>query len=273
LAERGYLTLTGSAGEPSRWANRAARLARRALAFLPGGRSWRERLRARRLISRAFVQAIDWSRTRAWFGLDRGLWINTGDEPHGMVDWNRDYEPLRLQLIAELEALEDPETGRRVVRKVHCREALYRTHDFSGLPDLVIEPMRARDDPRARYLLSERLRPHGAMGFVGPSSPISGYHTSSGILLLRGHGVPAGARLTDAAIIDVAPTILRAMSLPGGEEMDGTALLDFGGGATSRRSRSPGKPGGAVKSPTGPAMSEDAQRQVEDQLKSLGYLD
>jgi len=273
LAERGYLALTGSAGEPSRWANRAARLARRALAFLPGGESWRERLRARRLISRAFVQAIDWSRTRAWFGLDRGLWINTEGEPHGMVDWNRDYEPLRLQLIAELEALEDPETGRRVVRKVHRREALYRTHDFSGLPDLVIEPMRGRDDPRRRYLLSERLRPHGATGFVGPSCPISGYHTPAGILLLRGRGVPAGARLTDAAIIDLAPTILRAMGLPGGEEMDGMALFDFGGDVILRRPRSPGKPRGAAGSPTEPAMRQNEQRQVEDQLKGLGYLD
>jgi len=274
LAERGYLTLTGASGEPHPWKNRAARLARHILGFLRIGECWRERLRARRLISEAFVRAIDWGRTRAWFGLDRGVWLNVaGRDPLGTVKTGDEYEGLRSQLIAELEALEDPETGRRVVAAVHRREELFHGPNLAAAPDLLLEPAHDAGDPRGRDVLSERLGFRGPARFVGPSSPISGYHTPEGVLLLWGRGVPAGVRLAGAEMIDVAPTILRAINLPGSEEMDGKVLLELGGrekGAAEALSEASAESSAARKNR---GISEDEQLQVEQQLKDLGYLD
>jgi predicted AlkP superfamily phosphohydrolase/phosphomutase len=277
LAERGLLALTGRRGEPRAWANRAARLARHALAFLPGGEEWREKLRARRLISDAFVKAIDWSRTRAWFGLDRGVWLNVeGRDPLGMVKPGGEYERLRSQLIAELESLEDRETHHRIVRKVHRRETLYRGDDLSRAPDLIIEPARHADDLRGRFILSERLvvpPSGGPVGFVGPSAPISGYHKPDGVVLFWGKGVPANARLNKAEMGDVAPTIVQAMDVPGSEELEGKALIHFGRRDTPVPHNLPGKSVGFRTQEEGPKISEDERRRIEQQLKNLGYLD
>jgi len=274
LAERGLLVLTGGRSEAGLWMSRMARLARGALAFLPGSAGLRERLRARRLISRAFTRAIDWPRTRAWFGLDRGLWLNVeGRDPSGTVQPAVEYERLRSELIAELESLEDPETRHAVVRRVHRREDVYHGPELSRSPDLIIEPARHAEDPRGRYVLSERLGFRGPAGFVGPSAPISGYHAPEGILMVRGGGVRAGARMTGAEIVDVAPSILAALQVPGGKEMDGKALF----GSRERGTPAGRPPAGKSVGPDGAkdraAMSEGDQRRVEEQLKNLGYLD
>jgi len=284
LAERGWLHLTGRRGEPGAWASGAARLARHAFGFLPGGEMLRERLRARRLISRAFVSAIDWSRTRAWFGLDRGLWLNVaGREPLGTVKSGEEYEQLRSQLIADLESLEDPETGYRVVRKVHRRETLYRGEALLRLPDLIIEPARRAEDPRGRFVLSERLELGGPPRFVGPSAPLSGHHTPEGIVLLWGRGVPPDTRLMGSEIGDIAPTVVQAMGLPNGEEMDGKPLFNVGkrdtpvvpppAGAIHELPFSPDRSSGPAIPEEATQMSEDDRRLVEQQLKNLGYLD
>ena len=274
LVERGLLVLKGGRPEPSLWISGMARLARGALAFLPGTGGLRERLRARRLISQAFTRAIDWSRTCAWFGLDRGLWLNVeGRDPLGMVKSAGEYDRLRSQLIAELESLEDPETGNAVVRKVHRREDVHHGPELSRAPDLVIEPARNANDPRGRYVLSERLGFHGPGRFVGPSAPISGYHTPEGILLVRGRGVQPGAQMTGAEIVDVAPSILGAMGVLGGREMDGRELFGARGCEVSGGERPFDKSVGPSVAKESVAMSESDRRQVEEQLKSLGYLD
>lgn len=274
LAERGWLVLTGRRTEPAAWSNRAARLARRVLRVLPGCEGLRERLRARQTVSRTFLSAIDWKRTRAWFGLDRGLWLNVeGRDPLGTIKTGEEYETLRSLLVAELDELKDPETGYRMVAKVHRREELFHGTALAEAPDLVIEPARVAGDVRGCYVLSERLGFQGAGRFAGPSAPISGYHAPEGILLLRGRGISPGARLDNARIMDVAPTILRAMGLPGEEEMDGEALADFGAGRGKTGERLRGSTPPSSVSEQEPRISENEQREIERQLKDLGYLD
>lgn len=272
LAGRGLLVLSGEAAEPSGWSHRMARLARRALARLPGCGGLRERFRARRLISDAFVRAVDWRKTRAWFGLERGLWLNVaGRELLGTVAQEMDYDRLRSELIAELESIEDPETGHRVVMKVHRREEIYSGPCVDSAPDLVIEPAHDRDDPAGRYLLSERLNVRTPERFVGPSAPITGGHTPDGVLLAWGRGVEAGKTLEGAEIIDVAPTILDAMAVPGGNEMDGRRLFPD----TEHRSKTPPSEPRARSEPVAPgaAMNDRERRLVEERLKNLGYID
>jgi predicted AlkP superfamily phosphohydrolase/phosphomutase len=274
LAERGFLALTGAPDEPSAWTRRLARAGRRAVATLPGGDRVRERLRARRLLSDAFIRAIDWPRTRAWFGQDRGVWLNiAGREPQGIVQPGKEYEQLREQLAVDLESLEDPETGQRLVAKVHRREEIYTGPETGNAPDLIIEPARNTDDYSGRYVLSERLGFDGPGRFTGPSAPISGHHTSEGVLFLRGPGVRAGARIAQAGIVDVAPTIMSALGLPGAEAMNGRPLDSIFERPREPAVARPAARAGSAEHAEPPAVSDDDRRRIEERLQDLGYLD
>ena len=77
------------------------------------------------------------------------------------------------------------------------------------------------------------VSPYGAMAPSGwrramslGRLPVEGVLTgrADGVLLLRGDGVRAGHFVGDAAIADVAPTLLYALGLPVGRDMDGRAL-------------------------------------------------
>src|SRR5262249_2246594 len=82
--------------------------------------------------------AIDWSRTKAWGdgGYYGRLFLNVkGREPRGIVD-PADYEKVRSDLIAEIEAIEDPD-GRNIGSRAHRPEELYR--ECRGVPpDLIV---------------------------------------------------------------------------------------------------------------------------------------
>jgi predicted AlkP superfamily phosphohydrolase/phosphomutase len=310
LAERGWLALTDRPrGEPGGWTKRWTQAARRLLRPIPGTARLRERLRARRLLSEAFVRAIDWPRTRAWFGPDRGLWINVaGRDPLGCVQPGEEYERARPELIGALEALVDPETGHRLIRAAHRKEAIYAGPALDDAPDIILEPARHPSDPSGRYILTERLGREWhrlatcrgpAARFVGPSAPISGNHTPEGIIMLWGKGVRAGTRLEGARIIDVSPTILHIMGMAGAEAMDGRVLAEAFEEAsppflspprTGGKSVSPPSAGGIKGGEPGilqaalkcelrtpetpqPVLTDDERRLLEERLKDLGYLD
>ncbi len=68
----------------------------------------------------------------------------------------------------------------------------------------------------------EGLRRAAALGRVPLEGVLSG--RADGVLLLRGSGVRPGSFVGDAAIEDVVPTLLYALGLPVGRDMDGRAL-------------------------------------------------
>jgi predicted AlkP superfamily phosphohydrolase/phosphomutase len=86
-----------------------------------------------------WFEHVDWSRTRAFaLGLT-GLFLNRkGREQSGIVREGEEYRKLCAELQAKLEALVDPETGRRAIRKVRavaeCFDGPYRL----DAPDLLI---------------------------------------------------------------------------------------------------------------------------------------
>lgn len=86
-----------------------------------------------------FWPNVDWRRTRAYhLGLG-GLYINlAGREAEGVVAPGEEYERLRRELAAKLEAIIDPATGQHVVSRVFLREQVYRTFDPQLIPDLIV---------------------------------------------------------------------------------------------------------------------------------------
>jgi len=83
-----------------------------------------------------------------------------------------------------------------------------------------------------------------------------------------------GARLDHASIYDIAPTILHAMGLALGKDMDGHVLGDMFQGELAARQDAlietwdNGPTAGAAS----PALPADVDQKVLEHLRSLGYI-
>ena len=163
---------------------------------------------------------IDWARTRAWGdgGYYGRLFMNVrGREPSGTVE-PRDYERVRTDLIAGIEAITDPK-GRVIGSKAYRPEDLFRA--VNGVaPDLIV------------YFGDLDWRSVGAVGMGGihtfdnDTGPDEANHDWQGIFVLSTAGGEAPLRglLPEVSIYDVTPTLLRLLGQPVPEGLAGRPL-------------------------------------------------
>jgi arylsulfatase A-like enzyme len=148
---------------------------------------------------------------------------------------------------------------------VHRKEQIYSGDFLAEAPELVI----AMDDHR-----TEVMAELGSEGLFVSSDARNGTHTPDGFLIAKGPGIPAGQR-TEASLLDIAPTALHLMGIPIPEESDGEVLLRiYAENAEPRRrpvERDQVGPYGPTGDP-GTVYTEEELRQVEKQLRDLGYL-
>lgn len=179
------------------------------------------------------------------------------------VDEDRDdYEAVRDQLIEDLLAVTDPETGERVVREAWKREERYGGDYLHLVPDVVVLPY-----PNYNVNANPYTDTFGQF----PGMENEGTHDAApdGILLGAGPNVAATAERERVSLLDIAPTILHLLdsAVPG--NMDGTVptgLLDGDAADRSVEYRDP-MPYAAGADP---ALGE--RDDVEDRLEDLGYL-
>jgi predicted AlkP superfamily phosphohydrolase/phosphomutase len=218
--------------------------------------------------------AADWSRTKAYrvpmFYFVEGIEINVkGRQPLGIVEPGREYEELRDEIIAELEKLTDPDTGRPVVSEAIKKEQEYSGPLMDNAPDIVV------------------FYDHDFAGGPQPSGPFitpiervtlekwSGLHRMNGTLVLWGQDVRQGVVVEGANIVDPAPTILYLLGLPIPADMDGQVLtqaldptlLDS---RPIRREDRGGRDGqGAGEG----YLDEEEEEQIKGALRGLGYIE
>jgi len=196
LVEHGYMTLVGDAGET------------KTLQDL--------------FETRQFFEKVDWSRTKAYaIGLG-GIYINlAGREPKGSVQPGEEYERVRDEIIAGMEASIDPATGERPVHKVYKREEMYVGFDPAVIPDL-----------RVGNSLGYRIGWQTALGQVPRSvyednlKAWSGDHCSVDPELVKGI-LFVNRKITrqEIDIVDVMPTVLQQMGIPLPSDLDGRPFL------------------------------------------------
>ena len=278
LQERGLLALgevqgKGASAIPARLGltpQRLRELIRRVDVL--GLRRWMGRM-ARvtlgRQIDESLTPPIDWSRTQAVSGspATEGIHVNLkGREPQGIVEPGADYEALRDRLMAELQALRDPDIGESVVRAVYRREELYEGPFLDQLPDVVFDlgdgPYLASDAPTATQVL-EPL----------PKNFLQGRHRSTGIFVAAGPDIRVGDQIEGARIVDVAPTVLYALGLPIPEDMDGRPLLEiFGKEYRAAHPVQYTSPELAEEATPEPAYDQEDAAEMERRLRGLGYV-
>jgi len=173
---------------------------------------------------------LDWDRTRAAMYGTGGVWLNVhGREPRGIVSPGAPYEALRHEIAEALLAWRDPETGEPVIAQVLRGEQVYGASARSSGPDLIpaLRPGYGlgRGEGLGRVIAGRPL-------IIPNQSPWSGGHEgpylpsdAQGIGILWGPRVPRGGTLADAALRDIAPTVLSLLGVGTPGSVEGHDLL------------------------------------------------
>ena len=283
LHEQGWLTLHE---RRTRWTDRLLNALKLwAVQSLP---AWMQRSIYRhaswlvgRIEARSRFGSIDWSGTRAYFDETPYfpmLRINLqGRQPEGIVA-PADYESVREEVIEMLESWVHPQTGQPIVEKVFRREDVYSGPCVENAPDVI--PKWALHDgysyafrkcassPDLRWIDQVDPRTPENQQFYASKS---GTHRDHGIFLARGPGIRQGETVSDARIIDLAPTILALLDVPLPADMDGRVLeeifadQDVPGHAFQTAS--------ALVEESSLTYSLDDEAKVSDRLRALGYIE
>jgi predicted AlkP superfamily phosphohydrolase/phosphomutase len=162
---------------------------------------------------------VDWENTKAWGlgGYYGRLFINVkGREAKGVVD-PKDYEKVRNELVAKLEAITD-EKGKNIGTRVIKPQEAYPGGHLDQAPDLII------------YFGDLYWRSTGNIGHdsihsfeteVGPDDAV---HDEYGIFIMWDPKTKRGKELKNIKIYDVAPTILSTMGIEVPGDMEGKVL-------------------------------------------------
>ena len=168
-------------------------------------------------ITRWTANLVDWKKTKAWGegGYYARIFINVeGREPNGIVS-PQDYESVRDELKAQLEAIED-EAGQNINTRVFKPEAVYR--ECRNIPpDLIV------------YFGNLLWRSVGSVGYnsiytyENDTGPDDCNHAEMGMFILK-NGREGRGHLPPKHLYDIAPTVLDEFGIDIPEEMQGKPI-------------------------------------------------
>jgi len=186
-----------------------------------------------RLAMRWMTADVVWAETRAFLinNANEGyIRVNLkGREPQGIVAPGPEYEQLCESLVAAARELVNPGTGRPAARTVWRTDAIYQGPCRDRLPDVIVSW-----DPAARLTTEIFGETCGLLKASAPWEIVphyTGNHEPAAFLIARGPGVPAGAVLDNAHVLDLAPTVLSYFGVDQTSSMDGKILPQLLAGA------------------------------------------
>lgn len=207
--------------------------------------------------------SVDWSRTVAYsMGHVGQIYLNVaGREAQGIVT-AENYERTRQDVIDALQELRAAD-GRPLVSKLILREETYQGPYAQDGPDihLVLDDYNMIAFPlfsTNNEIIADQIRGD------------SGCHRREGIFIAQGPVVRTAGQFEEFSILDLAPTImaLQGQSVP--QVMDGRVLqeifetpLDVAYTGDAEDGQAPSE---------GASLQESEARQIEERLRSLGYL-
>ncbi len=182
---------------------------------------------------------IDWSATSAYTSVvstGEGVSVSlAGREPEGIVG-KADYERVRAELAQALLEFADPDIGRRPIGRVLRKEDVLSGPYLDRAPDLLLAPAPLYSLAHARRLVED-------------ADWLSGDHRPEGVYVLTGPTIAPGSG-PEISLADFAAEIVGALGLELDPEWSRAA---------------PAEPVGV--------LSEDDEREVEERLRGLGYLE
>jgi predicted AlkP superfamily phosphohydrolase/phosphomutase len=204
---------------------------------------------------------LDWSQTQAYVTTmtSQAVYANlAGREPSGTVTpaaSERLLDDIQALLLAE----RDPSNGQPIIEAALRAKEIYHGPYADQGPDLLLIPAPG-------YAFAK-----GAKGHLQPYDWFTGDHALDGIFVAAGPGLKRGATISNAGLIDLAPTILYLAGVPISPDMDGVVLDLF---ADQRFVTNP--PAYEQAAATYQSHSYDytpeEEQDVAEQLRGLGYL-
>ncbi len=220
---------------------------------------------------------LDWSRTKAFsLGSYGSIYLNLrGREPQGIVEPGPEAEEVFRQIVGGLEELRDPDTGERVVEKVHRKDELYWGEYVGFAPDLIVQWKNYEYDCRQRFGTEETAVFGDALTLsdLQEAQNMSAVHRLHGTLMLRGSRIPQAQMIEGAQIIDLAPTVLYLLGQPVPKRMDGRVLTDaIDEGYVSAHPIVYADDLADAYGRVDGAYTDEESQTVSDRLRGLGYL-
>jgi predicted AlkP superfamily phosphohydrolase/phosphomutase len=144
-----------------------------------------------------------------------------GREPYGCVEPGREAEDLIRELRTELLALEHPERGEPIVKRVVTAREVFGDNHHPGVPDLMV--VFRTDLGRLEACRSARV---GLVRAPVRNARINrtGDHTVESRLWMIGPNVAAGGAVRQGNVLDIAPTVLDLLGVSHVEGLDGRPL-------------------------------------------------
>lgn len=264
LASAGLLAFKSPASRRSRARVKSLKekISRRLLPTRPNGNSLDRKVQ----YGSAFLDEIDWARTRAFFAQDKGVWANlAGREPSGIVR-ESEFDDVMEEARRALLNITSPEDGAPVFEKVMRREEAFNGRWSDRLPDLVMIPRRDE------YVYNERPS-YGDV--IVPADSTTGTHSRDGIFIAWGRGIESGVKfITQPNLRDVGPTALASLGCPLTTDMDGRALVEiFSGQVEPRRVGSSYRDGDNAAASTESVYNAGEEAELRERLRALGYIE
>jgi predicted AlkP superfamily phosphohydrolase/phosphomutase len=213
----------------------------------------------------AFLDEIDWSRTRCYFAQDKGVWVNLqGREAQGWVKEN-DFDSVIEEARDGLANFVSPFDGHRVFEKVMRREEAFKGLHISRLPDLVMIP--AHDE----YVYNERPSYGDA---IVPADSTTGTHAKDGIFIAWGKGIQSNARFTQQPNLrDIGSTALASLGCSLTRDCDGRVIEEV-----FAEPMNPRRQGSSYRQTDSQAVNEsvyeaDEEAELRERMRALGYIE
>ncbi len=171
-------------------------------------------------VTRFDPSLVDWPNTTAWAwgGYYARVFLNVrGREPQGLVEPS-EYESVRDELARKIAAIPDDE-GRRMETVCHRPQDIYTGPYVNEAPDLLVYldnlSWRAGQDIGHDSIYSFDTE-------IGPDDAV---HDEYGIVAMRVAGGEGGGKVEGAQLMDIAPTVLKAMGIEPPPDMEGRSLI------------------------------------------------
>jgi predicted AlkP superfamily phosphohydrolase/phosphomutase len=239
------------------------------------------KLRQKSEMAYSSFTSIDWSRTKAYcsevLASPPSIWINLkGVKSQGIVD-PAEYDALVGFIVGKLAELKDPRTGKPVINRVYRRDEIFHGPFSSEGADLILDwwsedslfstqPSFPEDTGQPALIIRER-RP-------SETSEWGGTHRLNGILIAHGLGFRSDAEISNARLIDIAPTLLHLLGVPVPEDMDGKVLASaFRSDFLLARPILSGAASGTSVTDRASGYTDEESAKVEERLQALGYLE
>jgi len=210
------------------------------------------------------VSEINWPQTRAYA---------IGHSNEGFIYLMEEQSSLQQATAAELTAklmdIHDPQTGTRIIEKIHRKEDIYSGEFMDIMPDLVIEPAAGYSCSGAYQKGAElfhRVRPETDFHM--------GKHHKDGILVAEGNDIQPQHDIS-ARIIDMAPTILYYLGLAVDPRIEGRVLNNLfrkSGNHQDLLKVSGQMPPVEPTPSTEDVYSREEEKEIAQRLKNLGYM-